>query len=163
LSQRIVMRYNRALLSTRAPALKALDYAALARFRLELRRFLGFSERVSHAVGLEPQQHQLLLALRGFTSTEQLPTIGNIAEWLLIQHHSAVELVDRAAARGLVQRQPDPDDRRRVLVELTADGDAVLAELSIQHREELENSAPALIDALSGILGPRREQRKSSR
>jgi DNA-binding MarR family transcriptional regulator len=138
--------------AARAPRLELLDYAALARLRLELRRFLTFSERASHRVGLEPQQHQLLLALRGFASPDQPPTIRNIAEWLLIQHHSAVELVDRAVARGLVRRQHDPCDRRRVLVELTTEGEEVLAELSIQHREELESTAPALVAALGEVL-----------
>jgi DNA-binding MarR family transcriptional regulator len=136
--------------------LSPLDYAALARFRLELRRFLAFSERASHAAGLEPQQHQLLLALRGFGSPDRSPTIGDIASWLLIQHHSAVELVDRAGARGLVRRHTDPEDRRRVLVELTPEGEAVLAQLSLQHREELESTAPALLEALDTVLRPRR-------
>jgi DNA-binding MarR family transcriptional regulator len=140
----------------RTSSLRRADYAALARFRLELRRFLSFSERASHAAGLEPQQHQLLLALRGFGGPEQPPTIGNIAEWLLIQHHSAVELVDRAASRGLVRRHQATDDRRRVLVELTSEGEAVLAQLSLQHRQELESSAPALLEALSAVLEPRR-------
>ncbi len=143
-------------LPARAPTLSPLDYAALARFRLVLRRFLPFSERLSHASGLEPQQHQLLLALRGFASPDPAPTIGDVASWLLIQHHSAVELVDRAAARGLVRRHPDPEDRRRVLVELTPEGEAVLVQLSLQHREELESSAPALLDALDAVLQPRR-------
>jgi len=139
-------------LPARPASLTRHDYAALARFRFELRRFLVFSEHASHAVGLEPQQHQLLLALRGLTSPERLPTIGNLANWLQIQHHSAVELVDRAVARGLIQRQQDPNDRRRVLVELTLEGTAVLSQLSIQHREELESTAPALIDALRAVL-----------
>ena len=129
-----------------------LDYAALATLRLELRRFVAFSERAAHAAGLEPQQHQLLLALRGLASPDRPATIGNIAEWLAIQHHSAVELVDRAAARGLVQRQQDAEDRRRVFVELTDAGAAVLTDLSMQHREELETTAPALLRALRAIL-----------
>jgi len=145
-----------------ASVLTPLDYAALARFRLELRRFLAFSERASHALGLEPQQHQLLLALRGFASPEQPPTIGNIAEWLLIQHHSAVELVDRAVARGFVQRQHDSHDRRRVLVQLTREADAVLEQLSKQHREELESSAPTLLEALHSVLGQRAGARCAS-
>src|SRR5579884_643037 len=107
----------------------AFDYRALAHFRFELRRFLAFSERAAHAAGLEPQQHQLLLALKGLPSAEQPPTIGNVAGWLVIQHHSAVELVDRAVARGLVRREHDLTDRRRVLVQLTADGEHVLDEL----------------------------------
>jgi DNA-binding MarR family transcriptional regulator len=117
---------------------------------------LAFSERASHGAGLEPQQHQLLLALRGFAAPGRRPTIGDIAEWLLIQHHSAVELVDRAVARGLVSRHHDPTDRRRVLVELTPEGESFLAHLSIQHREELESTAPALLTALHAVLEPRR-------
>jgi DNA-binding MarR family transcriptional regulator len=146
-------------LPARSPVLTRLDYAALARFRLELRRFLAFSERASHALGLEPQQHQLLLVLRGFGSADRPPTIRDIAEWLLIQHHSAVELVDRAAARGLVRRHHDEHDRRRVLVELTAEGEAVLAQLSQQHREELESSAPELLEALHSVLAAQPEER----
>jgi DNA-binding MarR family transcriptional regulator len=143
-------------LRTRAPALTRVDYAALAHFRLALRRFLAFSERSSHAAGLEPQQHQLLLALRGFASADRAPSIGDIADWLLIQHHSAVELVDRAVARGLVRRHHDPADRRRVLVDLTPEGESVLTHLSMQHREELESTAPALLAALHTVLEPRR-------
>jgi DNA-binding MarR family transcriptional regulator len=138
-----------------APADSAtpIDYGALAHFRFEVRRFLVFSERAAHAAGLEPQQHQLLLALRGFASPTRPPTIGNIAEWLLIQHHSAVELVDRAVARGLVRRRQTARDRRRVFVELTPAGDELLSRLSRQHHEELEATAPALVDALITILG----------
>ena len=158
MSGHIVARYNRCALVARSSALTAHDYAALAHFRLELRRFLAFSERAAHTAGLEPQQHQLLLALRGFATRGRPPTIRDIADWLLIQHHSAVELVDRAVARGLVQRHADPDDRRRVLVELTRDGQAVLAQLSMQHREELETTAPALLDALRSVLEPRAER-----
>jgi len=149
-------------LPARSPAQKSVDYPALARFRLEVRRFLAFSERASHAVGLEPQQHQLLLALRGFGSPAHPPTIGNIAEWLMIQHHSAVELVDRAVARRLVERHHDRDDRRRVLVELTPQGEAVLADLSMQHRQELEFTAPALLTALGEVLQPGHDQQRSN-
>ena len=129
-----------------------LNYTALARFRRELRRFLTFSERAAREFGVDPQQHQLLLALRGLPTPTKPPTIGNIAEWLVIQHHSAVELVDRAGARGLVRRVEDPEDRRRVLVEITSLGEALLADLSRLHRAELEASAPALLDALRDVL-----------
>lgn len=134
--------------------LEQLDYAALATFRFELRRFLAFSQRAAQAAGLEPEQHQLLLGLRGLAQPDRAPPIGQVAEWLHIQHHSAVELVDRAAARGLVQRTRDLNDRRRVLVEITPAGRAVLARLSVQHRQELESRAPALIDALQAVLAP---------
>jgi DNA-binding MarR family transcriptional regulator len=130
----------------------AVNYAALAHFRFELRSFLHFSERAAHAAGIEPQQHQLLLALKGLPSDLEPPTVGNLATWLHIQHHSTVELVDRAVARGLVRRQPDPRDRRRVQVELTPAGEALLADLSQMHQEELQSTAPALLEALQRVL-----------
>ncbi len=144
----IVSRYNCHV----ASASVAVDYPALARFRFELRRFLHFSERAAHAAGIEPQQHQLLLALKGLPTPTDPPTVGNIAAWLHIQHHSAVELLDRAVARGLVRRQPDPPDRRRVLVELTPAGEALLADLSQVHQQELQSTAPALLEALTHVL-----------
>lgn len=135
-----------------ATASSAVNYAALARFRLELRAFLHFSERAAHAAGIEPQQHQLLLALKGLPAPEAPPSVGNIATWLRIQHHSAVELVDRAVARGLVRREHDSDDRRRVLVHLTQDGEALLGQLSQLNQQELQSHAPALITALQRVL-----------
>jgi DNA-binding MarR family transcriptional regulator len=136
-----------------APHATSVDYAALARFRLELRNFLHFSELAAHAAGLEPQQHQLLLALKGLPSPHDPPTVGNVATWLAIQHHSAVELVDRAVARGWVRREHDAHDRRRVLVYLTANGLALLDRLSLAHQHELQSTAPALLAALERVLG----------
>ena len=130
----------------------SLDYAALARFRLELRGFLHFSERAAHAAGLEPQQHQLLLALKGLPTPDEPPSVGNVAAWLAIQQNSAVELVDRAVARGLVRREHDAHDRRRVLVNLTPDGEALLDRLSVMHQYELQSTAPALLAALQRVL-----------
>ena len=132
-----------------------VDYTALARFRLELRGFLHFSERAAHAAGIEPQQHQLLLALKGLPTPDEPPTVGNLAAWLAIQHHSAVELVDRAVARGLVSREHDPRDRRRVLVQLTPHGQALLDRLSVMHHHELQTTAPALLTALRQVLDSR--------
>lgn len=129
-----------------------VNYAALARFRLELRAFLHFSERAAHAAGIEPQQHQLLLALKGLPGPDVPPTVGNIATWLRIQHHSAVELVDRAVARGLVRREQDWEDRRRVLVYLTSSGEALLDQLSQLNQQELQSHAPELINALQRVL-----------
>ncbi|HEY2593049.1 MAG TPA: MarR family winged helix-turn-helix transcriptional regulator [Chloroflexota bacterium] len=135
-----------------SPNATAVDYVALAHFRFELRRFLHFSERAAHAAGLEPQQHQLLLALKGLPTADDPPTVGNVAAWLAIQHHSAVELVNRAVAHGWVRREHDAQDRRRVLVQLTADGQALLDRLSVQHQDELQSMAPALLDALKRVL-----------
>ena len=102
------------------------DYEALAEFRYQIRKFLHFSERAAREAGIEPQQHQLLLAIRGFTGPAEPPSIGILAERLQIQHHSAVELVDRLVERGLVARSRGPSDRRQVLVHLTPRGESEL-------------------------------------
>jgi DNA-binding MarR family transcriptional regulator len=127
------------------------EYGALAHFRYRLRHFLHFSEQAVRAVGLEPHQHQLLLALRGL-GQDGGATVGQLADWLQVRHHSAVELVDRTAKRGLVQRVSDPADRRRVLVRLTAAGEALLHRLSVEHRAELRSAAPALLASLTRLL-----------
>jgi DNA-binding MarR family transcriptional regulator len=112
------------------------DYESLARFRHGLRSFLHFSEEAARAEGVTPAQHQLLLAIKGMRPGEA-PTIGEIADWLVLRHHSAVELVDRAAAGGLVIRVADPDDARCQRLHLTVVGEERLARLSELHREEL--------------------------
>jgi len=127
-------------------------YQALAEFRYQLRRFLRRSEDAARAVGLEPQQHQLLLAIRGLPPGYE-PTIGELAERLQIQHHSAVELIDRLEQRGLVRRERSQRDRRQVYVRLTPDGERLLEELSAFHWQELQETAPRLIAALSRITG----------
>ena len=127
------------------------EYGALARFRYHLRRFLHFSEQAARAAGLEPHQHQVLLALKGLGQAGGA-TVGPLADWLQVRHHSAVELVDRTARRGLVERVPDPADRRRVLVRLTPAGEGVLHRLSVEHQAELRTAAPALLASLSLLL-----------
>jgi len=134
--------------------LRAADYRALAEFRYRLRRFLHFSERAARAAGLEPQQHMLLLALRGMPSAAPA-SIGVLAERLQIAHHSAVELVDRMEGRGLIRRARSRTDRRRVLVELTRRGAAVLPRLARAHRAELRSLAPTLLRSLRAIAGDR--------
>ena len=109
------------------------EYRALAEFRYELRRFLHFSEQAARAAGLEPQQHQLLLALKGMPERKDT-SVGNLAERLQIQHHSTVELVNRMVERGLLERHRDESDQRRVLVGLTLYGEGVLKKLSLLHR-----------------------------
>lgn len=110
------------------------DFARLLAFRDGLRRFLHWSEDQAKAVGLTPAQHQLLLAIRGHGGS---PSIGDIAGHLLLRHHSAVELVDRAARSSLVARVDDDDDQRVVRLQLTKTGDAKLAALATAHVEEL--------------------------
>lgn len=127
------------------------NYRALAEFRYQIRRFLRFSEETARAAGLEPQQYQLLLALKGLPQGVR-GRIGEVAERLQIQHHSTVELVDRLARRGLVRRRRGHDDRREVLLDLSAKGDRVLRELALRNREELREMGPGLVSALQKVL-----------
>lgn len=130
---------------------KVDDLPALAEFRYVIRRFLAASERMAQQTGLTPQQHQLLLAIQGRPS-HAAPTIGYLAERLLIKHHSAVGLIDRLADEGLVIRETDPADRRQVLVRLTERGLTMLGRLSSAHRQEIRSLAPRLIEALGAII-----------
>ncbi|NVB82587.1 MAG: MarR family transcriptional regulator [Kofleriaceae bacterium] len=103
-------------------------------------------------VGLEPRQHQLLLAVRGLPANLR-PTIGTLAERLVVKHHTLTELLDRLEAVGLAQREPDPEDKRVVLVSITPRGRAMLDRLSLAHRAELAKTAPTLLEALKTVVG----------
>lgn len=129
------------------------DYCALADFRYLIRRFLEFSQSAAGRAGLTARQHQALLAIKGFPRDES-PTVGDLAERLRIQHHSAVELVDRLAEAGLVTRIHDLHDRRRVLLALTGAAEERLASLSASHLEELHALRPALLEILDRVDGP---------
>jgi len=131
------------------------DFESLAEFRHQIRRFLRFSERASRNAGLEPRQHQLLLALKGLPPNVR-PKIAEIAERLQIQHHSAVELVNRLETGGFVQRERGSQDRREVLLHLTPRGEKVLRELSLHHRSELRSQGPALLDSLQQLISETR-------
>ncbi len=120
------------------------DYRRLLAFRTELRRFLRWSEEQAEAIGLTPAQHQLLLAVRGAEGGAG-PTVGDIASSLMLRHHSAVGLVDRAADAGLVRRVPDPHDHRCVRLRLTTAGARKLARLSRRHLEELARLRSGLL------------------
>lgn len=128
------------------------DYPSLAEFRYQIRRFLHFSEQASRQAGLEPQQHQLLLTLRSLEVQSAPASIGVLAERMQIQHHSAVELIDRLAARGLVGRKRAPSDRRQVLIHLTPRGQAELEKLALCHLAELRSNGPALVHALEALI-----------
>lgn len=130
--------------------LSKADYQRLAEFRHLLRRFLVFSENEAEAAGLTAQQHQALLAIRGFAGPKPITT-GELAGRLCIRHHSAVGLIDRLAAKGLVVRRSGVDDRRQVLIELTPDAERLLATLSASHRDELTRLAPMLRSLLEGL------------
>jgi DNA-binding MarR family transcriptional regulator len=113
------------------------DYQHLLRFRTELRRFVRWSEEQAQAEGLTAAQHQLLLAVRG-SADPRGATIKEIADALLLRHHTATELVDRAEAGGLLRRARDHEDHRVVRLHITRTGASKLARLSRQHLEELQ-------------------------
>jgi DNA-binding MarR family transcriptional regulator len=123
------------------------DYAALAAFRHALRRFVVFSEGAAAAEGVPPQQHQALLAIKGHPNGGAI-SIGELAESLVIRHNTAVELSDRMDAAGLITRGQSTEDRRRMLLTLTPKAEAVLAQLSATHVDELRRITPLLIDLL---------------
>jgi len=130
------------------------DYRAILAFRTRLRQFLSWSGEQARAAGLTPTQHQLLLAVRGHPDPDG-PTIGEIAEYLQLRHHSAVGLVDRAVAAGLVRRRDDPRDRRRARVELEPTGQVALEHLTALHVAELEALAKGdLLPRLSAEGAP---------
>lgn len=140
----------------------ASDYQALAEFRYQMRRYLHASEEAARAAGIEPQQHQILLAVKGIPDREE-PRIAYLAERLQVQHHSAVELVDRMVKKGLITRTRAENDRREVHVRLTPRGDRVLAELTRHMRVELRSAAPALVSTLRRLTVRARTAKGSSK
>ncbi len=131
--------------------LRDADYEDLLTLRTGLRRFERWSEQQAEAAGLTPAQQQLLLAIRGHPD-KRGPTMGEVADYLLLRHHSAVGLVDRAVASGLVQRSRDAEDHRVVRLQLTPVGVKRLEALSAQHLEELQRLAQRLPTAWRGLL-----------
>lgn len=131
--------------SAAVPSLSKAEFEAIAAFRYSLRRFLRFSERAARREGITPQQHQLLLAVRGIPAGEQA-TVSVLAERLQMQQHSMVGLIDRTEAQGLVRREHGTVDRRQVFIRVTPAGEAKLQRLSMQHRRELMTMLQALSD-----------------
>lgn len=127
------------------------DYAILAAFRRELRSFFSRSESSARALDITPQQHQALLAIRGQPGPEKL-SVGRLAEHLFIKHNSAVELIDRLVEKGLLSREEDPEDRRRMRLELTPHAHELLDRLTAVHVEEIRRLAP-LLSAVAEQLG----------
>jgi DNA-binding MarR family transcriptional regulator len=128
------------------------DYRQLLEFRTGLRRFLRWSADLAAGAGLTPAQHQLLLAVRGHPDPGG-PTISDVAGYLLVRHHSVVQLVDRAEAAGLVRRVPDPEDARAVRLSLTAEGARRLERLTAATTAELARVGPGLSRLWSGLDG----------
>lgn len=127
------------------------EYEALAAFRYALRQFQRFGEDAAVHIGLTPQQHSALLAIKGFPGRERI-SIGELAERLQVRHHSVVGLVDRLVAQELVERRHDEQDRRHVFVALTGRGAELLEQLATSHRGELRRIGPQLLDQLGELM-----------
>ncbi|HLH54701.1 MAG TPA: MarR family transcriptional regulator [Verrucomicrobiae bacterium] len=143
---------------SKAKPFSKAQYETLAAFRYALRRFLHFSEMAAQGAGLTPQQHQALLAIKGFPGRDEI-TVGELAERLQLRHHSAVGLIDRLALEKLVVRKPSKEDHRQVLVQLTARGEGVLARLSAAHHQQLQRIGPELNQLLQSLASVGNDQR----
>lgn len=132
-----------------SPAVSQEEYEALAAFRFELRQFLSFSEAAARTLGMTPQQHQSLLAIRA--APERMLTIGELAEQLFIQPHTASELADRMVGLEWLARRADERDRRRVALALTPRAEALLGRMSATHRAEVRRIGSTLTDLLARI------------
>jgi DNA-binding MarR family transcriptional regulator len=140
------------------PDITPAEYRALAELRYRIRHFLREGDAKARAVGLEPQQYLMLLAIRGLPEGRQA-TIQALAERLALKHHSVVELVDRLETHGYVRRTRSRDDRRRVFVTLLPRGERLLEQVARNRISELRTSGEALVGAIGALLD--RGQRSS--
>lgn len=128
------------------------DYWTLAELRYHIRRFLRAREDAAREAGIEPQQYLLLLQIKGIDG-RMTPTVGVLAERLQLRHHTTVELIDRLVERGFLRRRPGELDRREVQVELEPAGAAILRRLAVRSQRELKGEGPALLAALTELIG----------
>jgi DNA-binding MarR family transcriptional regulator len=130
---------------------KIEDYRALAEFRFQLRVFQRVMEQAAREEGIQPQHHQLLLAIKGLPP-DVPPSIHTLAERMQIAHHSAVELIDRVAKAGYVTRSVDASDRRKVNIHLTTKAEKLLAKLAVVSRKQLGHDNGKLLGSLKSVL-----------
>ncbi|WP_446666040.1 MarR family winged helix-turn-helix transcriptional regulator [Flexivirga sp. B27] len=135
---------------TTRPRVTDADYTRLLRLRTRLRQFEHWSAEQASAMGLTASQHQLMLAIRGHSDYDG-PTIGEVADYLLVRHNTAVELANRTQELGLIDRQRDGTDHRVVRLALTEEGRKRLNALSADHIEELARLAD-VVDELRDTL-----------
>lgn len=128
------------------------EYLALGEFRYQLRRFLRNMEEATRELGINPQQYQLVLAIKGLPE-EIEPTISHLAERMQLNHNSMVELADRCEEQKLVRRSRSSTDRRQVKLSILPDGEILLRELGVAARQELQESGLILVEAILGLTG----------
>lgn len=136
----------------RPEKLRKAQYETLAAFRYALRKFIHFSETAAETTGITPQQHQALLAIKGFPERERV-TVGELAERLQLRHHSTVGLIDRLVVEKLAARASSKEDRRQVFIQLTNRGEKTLEKLSTVHHEQLKQIGPELSQLLERLNG----------
>lgn len=156
-SSTIATRYN-----SEMRALSQPDYQALAEFRYQIRKFLNFSEQAVRKAGIEKQQYQLMLAIKGIPDGIR-PRIRELADRMQLEHHSTVELINRLEANECVRRERSDDDRREVLLALTGKGERILAELALHHHEQLRSTGPELLAALQLVQAQGQARKKGAR
>lgn len=135
----------------RAARAPRVDYQTLADLRYQIRRFLRVREVAARRAGVEPQQYLLLLQVKGLEG-RAAATIGTLAERLQIQHHAAVQLVNRLARRGMVERRREGRDRREVVVRLRRAGERVIGLLAGYSVAELRTEGPVLMSSLRRLF-----------
>jgi DNA-binding MarR family transcriptional regulator len=140
------------------------EYIALAEFRYRLRRFSRHMEEQVRKLGVNPQQYQVVLAVRGLPEGEA-PTVTRLAERMQLNHNSMVELIDRCEHAGLLRRTRSDSDRRQVTLAITSRGEGLLRKLGRAAREELRGSGPSLVKAvlhLTKDVNPRKTKRRKN-
>jgi DNA-binding MarR family transcriptional regulator len=142
------------------PRITPSQYQALAELRYQIRQFLSAGDAAAHNAGLEPQQYQLLLAIKGLPDSMRA-TIGILAERLALKHNSAVELINRLETRGLVRRDRTGEDKRCVLIRLQPAGAKLVAQVALKRITELQGEGAALVSALHALFKPGTLQRES--
>lgn len=128
------------------------EYLALGEFRYQLRRFLRNMEEAARLLGANPQQYQLVLAIKGLPKHIE-PTITQLAERMQLNHNSMVELADRCEEHKLLRRTRSATDRRQVSLSITPEGEALLRKLGVAARQELRDAGPILVEAILGLTG----------
>ncbi len=141
--------------------LTELEYLALAEFRYQLRRFLRHMEESTRALGANPQQYQLILAIKGLPRDTE-PTISQLAERMQLNHNSMVELVDRCEENQLLRRSRSDNDRRQVTLSITPEGEALLRKLGAAARQELRDMGPNLVDSVFRLTGEARQAKETA-